>query len=276
MRTFIIAEIGINHNGDLDMAKKLIDTAALARCDAVKFQKRTVETVYSKEDLDRPRESPWGTTNREQKNGLEFGKEEYDEINRYCKEKNIEWLASAWDIESQRFLQQYDLMYNKVASPMLTHRELLHEIASEKRYTFVSTGMSTMEEITAAINIFRNHECPFELMHCTSTYPMNPKDANLRVIKTLREEFNCDVGYSGHESGLVISSAAVALGATSLERHITLDRTIYGSDQAVSLEPSGIMKLVKYVRAIQVGMGDGIKVVLEKEKEISRKLRIYT
>jgi N-acetylneuraminate synthase len=271
--TFIIAEIGINHNGSLKIAKELIAGAHRAGCDAVKFQKRTVDTVYTKEDLDRPRESPWGTTNREQKYGLEFSKEDYHEINNFCKETGIEWLASAWDVESQLFMRQFELRYNKVASAMLTHRELLEEIAKERRYTFISTGMSTLEQIGAAVQIFRKQDCPFELMHCNSTYPMAPEDANLNVIKTLRTQFGCDVGYSGHETGLITSVAAVALGATSIERHITLDRSMYGSDQSASVELVGLVKLVKYIRAVEASLGRPEKIVTEKEQEISLKLR---
>ena len=273
MPTFIIAEIGINHNGDLDIAKKLIDGAIFAGCDAVKFQKRTVEKVYSKEELDKPRESPWGNTTRDQKIGLEFGKKEYDEINRYCKEKGIEWFASAWDLDSQMFLRQYDLKYNKIASPMLTYRGLLEMVSEEKKYTFISTGVSTMEEIEAAVNIFKKADCPFELMHCNSTYPMKDKDANLRVIQTLREKFNCKVGYSGHEVGLIVTCAAVALGATSIERHITLDHAMYGSDQSASVEVMGFYRLVRYIRAIEEAFGDGVKVVTEEEKKVKAKLR---
>ena len=272
-RTFIIAEIGINHNGDLKIAKDLIKGASRSGCDAVKFQKRTIDVVYSKDELDRFRESPWGTTNREQKNGLEFSKEQYEEIGRYCKELNIEWLASAWDIDSQLFLRQFNLKYNKVASAMLTDRELLETIAEEGRHTFVSTGMSTIEQIAKAVNIFREANCPFELMHCNSTYPMAPKDANLNTMKTLREEFGCDVGYSGHESGLIVSCAAAALGATSLERHITLDRSMYGSDQSASIELVGLERLVNYVRTIEVSFGSDKKVVTDKEKQIAKKLR---
>ncbi len=250
-KTFVIAEIGINHNGDLKIAKKLIDGAVKAGCNMVKFQKRTIDTVYSKEELDRPRESPFGTTNREQKEGLEFNTKDYLAINSYCNEKGIEWTASAWDVESQLFLRQFNLNYNKVASAMLTDRELLEAIAEEKKHTFISTGMSTLEQIGKAVDIFRNANCSFELMHCNSTYPMKPEDANLLTINTLKEQFNCDVGYSGHETGIVISAAAIALGATSLERHITLDRSMYGSDQSASLELVGLNKLVKYVRAVE-------------------------
>ncbi len=275
MSIFIIAEIGINHNGDVEIAKQLIDGAIFAGCDAVKFQKRTVEKVYSKEELDKPRESSWGTTNREQKIGLEFGKKEYDEIDKYCREKGIYWFASAWDMDSQKFLRQYDLKYNKIASAMLTHKGLLNMVAEEKTHTFISTGMSVMEEIETAVNIFKKSDCPFELMHCNSTYPMKVEDANLNVIPALRQKFKCNVGYSGHEVGLIIACAAAALGTTSIERHITLDHSMYGSDQAASVEVMGFYRLVKYIRAIENAMGDGVKRVTEDEAKIKAKLRKY-
>jgi len=275
MSIFIIAEIGINHNGDLGIAKELIKVAKDAGCDAVKFQKRTIELVYTKEFLDSPRESPWGKTQRDQKMALEFGYEEYKEIDRYCKELGIEWFASAWDLESQKFLRQFDLKYNKIASPMLTYEPLLRMVAEEKKHTFISTGMSTLEEIDRAVEIFREAGCPFELMHCVSTYPMEDEDANLRCIITLRERYKCNVGYSGHEVGLAVSYAAAALGITSLERHITLDRAMYGSDQAASLEPAGLRMLVGAVRKIEKAMGDGIKKVNAKEVPISKKLRAH-
>ena len=271
--TFVIAEIGINHNGDMNVVRELIDKAAAAGCDAVKFQKRTVELVYSKEELDKPRESPWGTTNREQKNGLELTKQDYDEIDAYCRDKGIEWFASAWDLESQKFLQQYDLKYNKVASALLTYRELLEEIAREGKHTFISTGMSTLEQIAQAIQIFDEANCSYELMHTNSTYPMSIEDANLRVMDTLKETFQCNVGYSGHESGIIVSCAAVARGATSLERHITLDRAMYGSDQAASLEIGGLQRLVGYVRDIEQALGSSVKRVMETEVPIAKKLR---
>ncbi|MCK4532344.1 N-acetylneuraminate synthase family protein [bacterium] len=273
MTVFIISEIGINHNGDLQIAKKLIDLAVFSGCDAVKFQKRTIDKVYTKEYLDSHRESPWGTTQKEQKEGLEFGEEEYNEINRYCKEKNVEWFASAWDIDSQRFLEKYNLKYNKIASAMLTHWELLNLVADEKKYTFISTGMSSLEEIDKAVDIFKNKKCPFELMHCNSTYPMKDGDANLQVIQSLRKRYNCKVGYSGHEIGLQISLAAVAMGVTSIERHITLDRTMYGSDQAASLESGGVIKLVRDIRIIEKAMGDGVKRVTKDEKVVRDKLK---
>jgi N-acetylneuraminate synthase len=273
MSVKIIAEIGINHNGSIDIAKKLIDVAAFAGCDAVKFQKRTIEEVYAKEALDKYRESPWGTTNREQKNGLEFTEEDYDVIDQYCKEKGIDWLASAWDVNSQLFLRKYDLKYNKVASAMLTVVPLIEAIAQEGKYTFISTGMSTMDEISQAIEIFKNADCPFELMHTVSTYPMKDDDANLKMIQTLKEKYNCKVGYSGHEVGLQISLAAVAVGGTSVERHITIDRTMYGSDQSASVEPGGLIKLVRDIRIIEKAMGTGVKVITDKEVSVKENLR---
>ncbi len=272
-RTFIIAEIGINHNGSIDIAKQLIDWAVLSGADAVKFQKRTVEKVYTKEELDKYRESPWGTTNRQQKMGLEFGKAEYDEIDRYCKEKGIEWFASAWDVDSQAFLAGYDLKYNKIASAMLTKTELLEMVAKEGKYTFVSTGMSYMDEIDAAVDIFKKYDCPFELVHCNSTYPMKNEDANLAMLDVLRQRYGCKVGYSGHETGRIVSFAAAVLGASSVERHITLDRTMYGSDQAASLEVSEFFKLVKDIRGLPAIMGDGQKNLSEAELAVRKKLR---
>ena len=273
MGTFITAEIGINHNGDLELAKKLIDLAAEAGCDAVKFQKRTIDKVYTQEYLAGERVSPWGTTQREQKEGLEFGLEEYREIDRYCREKGIEWFASAWDVDSQIFLRQFDLKYNKVASAMLVNDALLQEIAKEKKYTFIATGMSTWEEIDHAVAVFRKYDCPFELMHCNSTYPMKNEDANLLMIPVLREKYGVRVGYSGHETGRTVSTAAVALGAASVERHITLDKAMYGSDQAASLEADDFQRLVKDIRVIEKALGNGEKVLTEAETVVRKKLR---
>jgi N-acetylneuraminate synthase len=272
---FIIAEIGINHNGDLGIAKQLIDVAADAGADAVKFQKRTIDKVYTKEMLDSPRESPWGKTQREQKEGLEFDADDYAEIDRYCKAKKIAWFASAWDIDSQKFLRKFDLPYNKIASAMIVYEDLLKEVASEKKHTFVSTGMSTAKEIDRAVEIFKAAGCPFELMHCVSTYPMNDSDANLLRIKTLRDRYKVNVGYSGHEVGLTVSIAAAALGVTSLERHITLDRAMYGSDQAASVEPDGFRRLVRAVRTTEKAMGDGSIDMQQKEVPIAVKLRSH-
>ena len=273
MSIFFIAEIGINHNGDMDIVKELIDVSVEAGCDAIKFQKRDLDLVYTQELLDSPRESPWGTTQREQKAGLEFGVEEYREIDSYCKDKGIEWFASAWDSKSQEFLRQFDGKYNKVASAMTVAQDFLKLVASEGKHTFISTGMCTLDDIAKAVAIFRDANCPFELMHTVSTYPMKDEDANLNVIGMLRDRYKCDVGYSGHEVGLAISYAAAALGITSLERHITLDRAMYGSDQAASIEPAGLKTLVGAVRKIELAMGDGEKHVLDTEVPIAKKLR---
>ena len=270
---FISAEIGINHNGDMSICKKLIDVAVDAGCDAVKFQKRDIDQVYTQEFLDSPRESPWGKTQRDQKKSLEFGKEQYEEIDEYCKKKNIEWFASAWDLNSQEFLRQFNCNYNKVASAMIVYEDLLKKIAEEKKHTFISTGMSNLDDIKKAVEIFKSANCSFELMHTVSTYPMNDEDANLQVINTLRKNFNCNVGYSGHEAGLAISFAAAALGISSLERHITLSRAMYGSDQAASVEPNGLRQLVGGVRKIEKAMGNGEKKIIEAEKIIAKKLR---
>jgi N-acetylneuraminate synthase len=270
---FITAEIGINHNGDMSICKELIDVASTAGCDAVKFQKRDIDQVYTQEMLNSLRESPWGTTQREQKLGLEFSAEQYREIDQYCKVKGIEWFASAWDTNSQEFLRQFNCKYNKVASAMIVHKDLLKMVAEEKKHTFISTGMTNYEDIQAAIDIFKQTNCPFELMHTISTYPMKDEDANLNMINTLRNKFKCDVGYSGHEVGLAVSYAAAALGITSLERHITIDRSIYGSDQSASVEPSGLGQLVGAVRKIEQAMGDGVKRVLDAELSIAKKLR---
>ena len=257
----------------MSICKELIDVAAEVGCNAVKFQKRDLDKVYTQEFLDSPRESQWGNTQRDQKEGLEFNTDQYKVIDSYCKEKKIEWFASAWDLNSQEFLRQFECKYNKVASAMLVYEALLKEIAEEGKHTFISTGMSDFRDIQKAVDIFRSAECSFELMHTVSTYPMKDEDANLKVISTLRDKFDCDVGYSGHESGLVISYAAATLGITSLERHITLSRAMYGSDQAASLEPTGLRQLVGGVRKIEKALGDGQKTIIEAEKPIAKKLR---
>lgn len=273
MPIIITAEIGINHNGDMSICKKLIDVAVEAGADCVKFQKRDINKVYTKEFLDSPRESPWGKTQRDQKAGLEFDENQYQEIENYCKEKGIDWYASAWDINSQKFLRKFNSKYNKVASAMIVYEDLLKEIAIEGKHTFISTGMSTYENIQKAVDIFKEYNCPFELMHTVSTYPMQDEDANLKMIETLRNKFNCNVGYSGHEVGLAVSYAAAAFGITSLERHITLDRSMYGSDQAASVEPPGFRQLIGAVRKIELAIGDGVKRVYEAEKPIAKNLR---
>jgi N-acetylneuraminate synthase len=271
---FIAAEIGINHNGDIEIAKKLIDVAISSGCDAVKFQKRTVNKVYSKEVLDGPRESPWGTTQREQKEGLEFSIADYKIIDKYCKQKKIQWYLSCWDIDSQIEMRKFKTKYNKVASAMLVHTKLLETIAEEGKHTFISTGMSTMNDISKAIKIFKKHKCSFELMHSHSSYPMKIEEANLKLIQTLKKKFKCDVGYSGHESAAsLICVAAVLQGATSIERHITIDRSMYGSDQAASLEPEGLFRLVRDIRVLDIILGDGKKKIWDSEKSAMKKLR---
>ena len=273
MSIYIIAEIGINHNGSMSICKELIDVAVEIKCDAVKFQKRDLNQVYTQDFLNSPRESQWGTTQRDQKSGLEFGLIEYKEIDQYCRDKGIDWYASAWDLNSQQFLKQFNCKYNKVASAMIVYEDLLRVIAKEGKHTFISTGMTTYDDIQKAVDIFREEKCSFELMHTISTYPMKDENANLNMIKTLRDRYQCDVGYSGHETGIAISTAATALSITSLERHITLDRAMYGSDQSASLEPSGIKQLVGAVRKSEKAMGDGVKRVIEDEIPIAKNLR---
>lgn len=271
---FIIAEIGINHNGDMKIAKKLIDMAKESDCDAVKFQKRTLEVCIPKSEWDKPRETPWGNISYlEYKKHLEFGKEEYDEIDAYCEDVGIEWFASAWDLESQSFLRQYDLKYNKVASPMLTNTPLLEMISMEKKVTFISTGMSTRKQIKDATDIFKKNHCPFIALHCVSTYPCKDEDCNLLCIETLGESY--PIGYSGHEVGILPSIMAVTLGAIVIERHITLDRAMYGTDQAASLERKGLELLVRDARRISAIMGNGIKQVTQGELNNAKKLRYF-
>lgn len=275
MSLFIIAEIGINHNGSLDLARELIKAASDAGCDAVKFQKRTIDQVYTKEFLDSPRESPWGTSQRDQKMGLEFTREQYQDIDRYCKELGIAWSASAWDVDAQKFVRDFDVPFNKVASAMLGHKPLLREIMSERKRTFISTGMATLEEIDAIVEQFEKAGCPYELLHCNSTYPMREEDANLRCIPMLKQRYGCEVGYSGHESSLIkVCVTAVALGATSLERHITLDRAMYGSDQAASIETHALRNFVETVRKVPALMGNGIKEITPAELAVRKKLRV--
>ena len=273
MSIYIIAEIGINHNGDLDIARQLIEGAAEAGCDAVKFQKRDIDQVYTPQFLDSPRDSPWGTTQREQKQGLEFGRADYEQIAGWCSDLGLDWSASAWDLNSQQFLREFDLKFNKVASALIVWKDYLEMVAEEGRYTYISTGMTQQSDIDTAVEIFRKAGCPFELMHCVSTYPLNPDAANLNRINTLRDTYQCKVGYSGHEVGLAVSIAAVAMGATSLERHITLDRAMYGSDQAASVELGGLRRLVGYARGIESAFGTGEINSQAPEFEVAKKLR---
>ena len=273
---FFIAEIGINHNGDINIAKSLIDNAKKTGFDCIKFQKRDIETVYSKEILDSQRESPWGSTTRDQKLGLEFDKNDYNEIDNYCKKKDIDWFASAWDLKSLEFLDQYNLKYAKIASAMIIDKNFLKQVAKKKKYTFISTGMSTLQDIEEAVKIFREEDCEFELMHCVSTYPMKAEHANLLTIKDLKNRFKCKVGYSGHETGLAVSYAASMMEISSLERHITLDRSMYGSDQAASLELKGMNDLISVINKMQISLGT-IKTghIYEEEFAIAKKLRAH-
>jgi N-acetylneuraminate synthase len=274
-QVFIIGEIGINHNGDIDLAKQLIDMAKECGCDAVKFQKRTIDVVYTKDVLDSPRESPWGTTQREQKQGLEFGKEQYDVIHAYCSEAGIDWFASAWDIPSQLFLRAYNLKYNKVASAMATHTNFLKTVAEERRPTFLSVGMCTWDDIDRAVAIFRDADCPVTLMHTVSEYPASEDVLNLSLIPELRRRYRLPVGYSGHEPSVSPSIVAAMLGAVAIERHITIDRAMYGSDQAASLERPGLTTLCTQIRKIPAVIGDGVRRITAKEVEVARKLRYW-
>ena len=274
---YIIAEIGINHNGSMHHAKKLIKQSYESKCHAVKFQKRDIDVVYSKEQLKKPRTSPFGTSEREQKEGLEFNEKEYDQIDEYCKSKDIIWFSSAWDVNSQIFLDKYDLKYNKIASAMLLDKVFLNEVAKRKKHTFISTGMSDFDMIDNAVEIFKKNKCSFELMHCISAYPFNGEIANLNMIKILRDRYKCNVGYSGHEKGgKLISLASIALGSTSLERHLTLDRTMYGSDQAASITPTGLKSLISDVRILEKALtGNKNKVIIDSEKPVAKKLRSH-
>lgn len=272
---FIVAEIGINHNGDIKIAKKLISIAKEAGCNAAKFQKRTIDIVYSPEVLAAPRESPWGKTTREQKEGLEFGREEYDEIDRYCREIRIDWFASAWDIPSFQLLAKYKLKINKIASPMLVHWEFVNIVAKEKKMTFISTGMSTFSDIDKAVMIFKDHDCPFVLLHSVSNYPCRDDECNILMVKKLKERYGCRVGYSGHEVGILPSVLAVVMGAEVIERHITLDRAMYGSDQAASLEKRGLEILVRDCREVYPILGTGEKTLSEAERMTAKKLRYF-
>lgn len=268
---FIIAEIGINHNGSIELAKQMIDIAVTTGCDAVKFQKRTVDIVYTKEELEKERNSVFGNTNGDLKRGLEFGEKEYREINEYCRQKGILWFASCWDEESVDFIDKFNPPCYKIASASLTDDNLLKYTKSKGKPIILSTGMSTTEEIEHAVSILG--EDNLIVLHCTSTYPSNADETNLRVIETLKKKFNCPIGYSGHERGVTPSVLAVALGASVVERHITVDRTNWGSDQAASLEMAGLYHMVRDIRQTPVLLGDGVKVVYPSELPIIKKLR---
>jgi len=275
-KTYIIAEIGINHNGSLDIAKKLIDVAAVAGCNAVKFQKRNPDVCVPEHQKEVIRETPWGKmTYIDYKHRVEFGKKEYDEIDSYCREKGIEWSASPWDMDSLKFLKQYDLPFIKIPSAMITNESLMRASTHTGARIIFSTGMSTLDEIDEAVRWIREEDdkSQFALLHCNSTYPAPLEDLNLKCIQTLRDRYNCEVGYSGHEFRLGTTVAAVYLGASILERHITLDRTMWGSDHLASVEPQGLIKLVRGVRELEQAYGDGIKRVTEAEKKSRKKLR---
>jgi N-acetylneuraminate synthase len=269
---YIVAEIGINHNGSLDIAKKLIDAAADAGCDAVKFQKRTPELCVPLEQQDKMRETPWGYIRYiEYRRKVEFGREDYQAIAGYCEHKGIDWFASCWDVPSVDFIEQFNPIAYKVGSASLTDAGLLRHLRETGRPLILSTGMSTMEQIRAAVQLLGTND--LLITHCTSTYPCPPEELNLSMIRTLRQSFDCPIGYSGHEVGLPTSVAAVALGASLVERHVTLDRAMWGSDQAASVEPHGIQRLVKYIRVVEKAMGTGAKEIYESELPVRAKLR---
>lgn len=272
---FVIAEIGINHNGDVEIAKKLIDMACSCGVNAVKFQKRTIDIVYPAEVLSSSRNSPWGSTQRQQKEGLELNKVEYDQINSYCKQKGIYWFVSSWDEGSQEFMRIFDLPFNKVASALLTHKKFLEMVAEEGKHTFISTGMSTLEQIDKAVAIFEKKKCPITVMHCVSVYPCPDSWCNVKMIDLLKKRYGCPVGYSGHENGILPSTIAVALGACAIERHITLDRTMYGSDQSASLEKRGLELLIRDIRSVKGIFGTGEKAIIPEEEKLSYKLRYF-
>lgn len=274
-KIFVIAEIGINHNGDLDLAKSLIDMASRCGCDAVKFQKRTIETVYPEQVLSTPRESPWGTTQRQQKYGLEFTESDYREIDVFCEKRGILWSASAWDLESLAFIERFQPTFHKVASAMVTHLEFLEEVASLKRNTILSTGMCSIEDVDRAVEIFQKRDTPLCLLHTVSTYPSNEEHLNLLMVQSLRSRYGLPVGYSGHEPSVSPSLVAAALGASVIERHITIDRSMYGSDQAASLEETGLRQLVGSLRKLPLLLGDGVKKWAPGESEVASKLRYW-
>ena len=268
---YVVAEIGINHNGDLALAKRLIDVAVSTGCSAVKFQKRTIDVVYSAEELERPRESPFGNTNGELKRKLEFGKDQYAEIDAYCRDKGIVWFASPWDEASVDFLEQFAVPCHKVASASLTDDKLLRHMRATGKPIILSTGMSTMGQIDHAVEVLGRKD--LVILHATSTYPAGYDELNLKVIPVLVERFKVPVGYSGHETGISSSVAAVVLGASMVERHLTLDRAMWGSDQAASLEPNGMQRLLRDIRLVEIALGDGQKRLLDREKPIMEKLR---
>lgn len=270
---YIVAEIGINHNGDLDTACALIQAAAEAGADAVKFQKRTVEEVYTPEELAKPRESVFGHTNGDLKRGLEFGYEQYKAIDEWCRHCGIAWFASPWDKASVEFLYKFEIPCYKIASACLTDLSLVHHVNQIIQPILLSTGMSSLPQIDAAVEVINCYGNALVLMQCTSTYPSEDYHLNLRCLETLRTRYGCLVGYSGHERGLATTVAAVALGACVVERHLTLDRTSWGSDQAASIEPHALKHLVRDIRAVEQAMGNGNKCCLPEEQPVAAKLR---
>lgn len=275
MRPKLIAEIGINHNGSMEIAKKMIDLAIALKWDSIKFQKRTLDVVYKESFLSSPRSSPWGSTQRDQKQALEFSKIDYDEIDQYCRANHIEWSASAWDIPSLEFLDNYQLPFHKIASAMTTNLEFVAEVATRQKLTYMSTGMTNFEDLDAAVEKFLSISNDLVLMHTVSTYPAAEEDLNLLCINTLKERYDLPVGYSGHESTVSPSIVAASLGAVAIERHITLDRSMYGSDQSASLEFGGMQQLSNVIHKFDDILGDGLKRITSKEMEIARKLRYW-
>lgn len=275
-KPYVVAEIGINHNGDINLAKKMIKSAYQCGCQAVKFQKRTPELCVPKAHRDILRETPWGLiTYMEYRHKVEFGREEYDEIDSFCRELGVDWFASAWDIPSLEFLRRYKSPFNKVASPMLTNHKLVEQIALEGKMTFISTGMSEYADIDQTVKIFRDIACPFILLHTVSEYPLTNDKTNLRQITTLRNRYQCPVGNSGHESTMLPSLIAVMMGAVVIERHFTINRAMWGTDQAASLEPRGMAVLTNYINQIPLILGSGERIVTEQEKANALKLRTF-
>ena len=275
-KPILIAEIGINHNGSIELAKKMIDLASKYKMDVVKFQKRDPNICVPDKYKGLYRETPWGNmTYLEYKKKIEFGRKEFDVIDKYCKKKKIKWFASAWDIESQKFLKKYNSKYNKIASALVTNLKFLDFVAKEKKHTFISTGMTNLKDIKNAVKIFKKNKCDFTLMHCVSSYPAPEENLNLNTINTLRNKFKCSVGYSGHENSVSPSLYAFLLGASAIERHITLDRSMWGTDQSASLAEPGIKNLVELINKSQTILGNGIKTKSKEDKKLEKKFRYW-
>jgi len=272
---FIVGEIGINHNGDIEIAKELIRVAKSCGCNAVKFQKRDINSVYDENFLNEERISPFGNTQRDQKEGLEFNEKEYKIIDNYCKLIGIDWYASVWDIKSFLFIKKFNLKYNKICSPMIVDEDLLNYVANDKKYTFISTGMSSEQMIDNAVDIFKKYDCPFELLHCVSVYPPNIENINLSKISTLKSKYRCNVGFSDHCLDQIYALSSCSLGVSSLEKHITLDKFMYGSDQKISLDPSELKSLIDNVRKIEISLGNGKLYIDKDEILVMNKLRSH-